>query len=388
MDKGSVLLVGLGPADEAAVVEALGTQQVVASVPDAAQARAQVRKAVPLAAAVAVGEGPQAEGIGLVAELAGGGTVVVAVGPRKDADLILAAMRSGAREFLASAEKGELGARLRAVLEASGALRLAPITAVFPSKGGVGATTLATHLAGAIARSGRRSCLVDVDLELGDVLSFLDMRGTYSLADVAANVQRLDRELLDASVPRHASGVWVVSQAERPGAAEVIDPGGVTRVLRFLRQHYDQVVVDGLHDFGDTALAALDLADRILLVVTQEVPSVRDARRCLDIFRQLDYDVSRVLVVVNRFHRGSPITRQVIEETLGVPVGAVVGNDFQALSRAVNRGVLLWEEAPRSAVVRDVEELAARLGANPPARATRSFLGRILAPRESVHGAR
>jgi pilus assembly protein CpaE len=388
MDKGSVLLVGMGSADEAAVVEALGTQQVVASVPDAAQARAQVRKAVPLAAAVAVGEGPQAEGMGLVGELAGGGTVVVAVGPRKDADLILAAMRSGAREFLASAEKGELGARLRAVLEASGALRLAPITAVFPSKGGVGATTLATHLAGAVARSGRRSCLVDVDLELGDVLSFLDMRGTYSLADVASNVQRLDRELLDASVPRHGSGVWVVSQAERPGAAEVIDPGGVTRVLRFLRQHYDQIIVDGLHDFGDTALAALDLADRILLVVTQEVPSVRDARRCLDIFRQLDYDVGRVLVVVNRFHRGSPITRQVIEETLGVPVGAVVGNDFQALSRAVNRGVLLWDEAPRSAVVRDVEELAARLGANPPARAAQSFLGRILAPRESVHGAR
>ena len=154
----------------------------------------------------------------------------------------------------------------------------------------MGATSLATHLAGALARVGRRVCLVDLDLELGDVLSFLDMQGGYSLADVAANVQRLDRELLDASVPRHASGVWVLSQAEKAGPGESIDPRKRHPVLRFLRQHYDELVVDGLRDFGDVSLAALDLADRILLVVTQEVPAVRNARRCVDIFRQLGYD--------------------------------------------------------------------------------------------------
>ena len=57
-----------------------------------------------------------------------------------------------------------------------------------------------------------------------------------------------------------------------------------------------------------------------------------------------------MLLVVNRYQRSSPITREVIEETVGLPVAALVGNDFQALSRAVNRGVLLWDEAPRSVV--------------------------------------
>jgi pilus assembly protein CpaE len=273
------------------------------------------------------------------------------------------------------------------MLEASGVLRTGHVTAIFPAKGGMGATTVATHLAGALARLERRACLVDVDLELGDVLSFLDMRDTYSLADVVANVQRLDRELLDASVPRHPSGVWVVSQTERPGGADAIDPGGVTRVIRFLRQHYDDLVLDGIRDFGDTSLAALDLADRIVLLVTQEVPAVRDARRCVDIFRQLDYDLSRVLVVVNRHHRNSPITAQVIEETVGLPVVAVVGNDFQALSRAVNRGVLLWDEAPRSPVVRDVERLAELLAPTRAPQAKASFLGRLFSSRVKVHGA-
>ncbi len=336
---------------------------------------------------MALGEPPSTEPLELVKELAAMGVPVLAVGPRKDADLILGAMRAGAREFLAGPDEAEVGSRLRAILEAAGVLRIGQVTALFPAKGGMGATTLATHLAGALARVGRRACIVDVDLELGDVLAFLDMRGGYSLADVASNVQRLDRELLDASVPRHASGAWVLSQAEKPGSAESMDPGSVTRVLRFLRQQYDELVVDGLRDFGDVSLAALDLADRILLVVTQEVPAVRNARRCVDIFRQLDYDLDRVLVVVNRYHRSSPITREVIEETVGLPVAALVGNDFQALSRAVNRGVLLWDEAPRSVVARDVEALAKILGPAAPPASRGSFLQKLFPAKGKLHGA-
>jgi pilus assembly protein CpaE len=387
MDKGNVLLVGMPVAVEPAVTEALGAQQAVTAVQDAATARALARRTRPAAAAVALGEAPSTEPLELVKELATMGVPVLAVGPRKDADLILAAMRAGAREFLAGPDEAEVGTRMRAILEAAGVLRIGQVTALFPAKGGMGATTLATHLAGALARVGRRACIVDVDLELGDVLAFLDMRGGYSLADVASNVQRLDRELLDASVPRHASGAWVLSQAEKPGSAESMDPGSVTRVLRFLRQQYDELVVDGLRDFGDVSLAALDLADRILLVVTQEVPAVRNARRCVDIFRQLDYDLDRVLVVVNRYHRSSPITREVIEETVGLPVAALVGNDFQALSRAVNRGVLLWDEAPRSVVARDVEALAKVLGPATPPASGGSFLRKLFPARGKLHGA-
>lgn len=387
MDKGNVLLVGLLPTFEPAVTEALGAQQAVTAVQDAAVARALARRTRPAVAAVALGELPATEPLELVRELTAQGVPVLAIGPRKDADLILGAMRSGAREFLAGPDEAEVGSRLRAILEATGVLRMGHVTAVFPAKGGMGATTIATHLAGALARVDRRACIVDVDLELGDVLAFLDMRGTYSLTDVASNVQRLDRELLDASVPRHASGAWVLSQAEKPGSAESMDPGSVTRVLRFLRQQYDELVVDGLRDFGDVALAALDLADRILLLLTQEVPAVRNARRCIDIFRQLDYDLGRVLVVVNRYQRSSPITQQVIEETIGLPVAALIGNDFQALSRAVNRGVLLWDEAPRSVVARDVESLAKVLGVGAPPPSRSSFLQKLFPAKGKIHGA-
>jgi pilus assembly protein CpaE len=250
----------------------------------------------------------------------------------------------------------------------------------------MGATSLATHLAGALARQGRRVCLVDLDFELGDVLSFLDMKGTYTLADVAGNTHRLDRELLDASVPRHASGVWVLSQCDAVADGERLDPGAVAGVLRFLRRHYDHVVVDGLRDFGDLSFAALDVATRIALVVTQEVPAVRSAQRCAAYFGQLGYDSSRLLLLVNRYQKGSPITREVVEETVGLPVAATVANDFTGLSRAVNRGVLLWDEAPRSAVARDMEALAASIAPVRAAAAPASLFRKLFAPKAVIHG--
>ena len=386
MDKKTILLVAVRPEVNAALVESLGPRGTL-SVETVGEARAAIGKGAPMAAVLALADPPAPGPFELARDLSAQGVPVILLGVRKDPDLIREALRAGARDFLAHGEEGELAGKLLALLQASGEIQLAQITAFFPVKGGMGATSLATHLAGSLARQGRRVCLVDLDFELGDVLSFLDMKGAYTLADVAANAHRLDRELLDASVPRHASGVWVLSQCDAVADGERLDPGAVAGVLRFLRRHYDHVIIDGLRDFGDLSFAALDLASRIVLVVTQEVPAVRSAQRCAAYFRQLGYDGDRLLLLVNRHQKGSPITREVIEETVGIPVGATVGNDFSGLSRAVNRGVLLWEEAPRSPVVRDVEALAATIAPNrakPPAPA--SLFQKLFSPKAVVHG--
>jgi pilus assembly protein CpaE len=385
MDKKAILLVTVKPEVEATVVELLGPRAANA-VDGAAAARAAVGKGVPPAVVLGLADPPAPEQLDLARDLSGQGIPVIVMGARKDPDLIREVLRAGARDYLAAGEEGELGAKLLAILEARGDFRPAQVTALFPAKGGMGATSLATHLAGALARQGKRVCLVDLDFELGDVLSFLDMAGTYSLADVAANTHRLDRELLDASVLRHVSGVWVLSQCDNVSDGDRLDPGAVAGVLRFLRRHYDHIVVDGLRDFGDTALSALDVATRIALVLTQEVPAVRSAQRCAAYFRQLGYEQGRLMLVVNRNQRGSPITREVIEETVGLPVAATVANDFGGLSRAVNRGVLLWDEAPRSPVIRDVEAIASGFSPAAAGRAPAGFFQKLFAPRATVHG--
>ena len=386
MDKKTILLVAVRPEAQAALAETLGPRGTLA-VEGVAEARAAIGKGAPVAAVLGLPDPPSTDSLELAHDLSAQGVPVIVLGAQKDPDLIRAALRAGARDFLAPGEEGELAGKLLALLKDSVEFQLAQVTAFFPAKGGMGATSLATHLAGALARQGKRVCLVDLDFELGDVLSFLDMKGAYTLADVAANAHRLDRELLDASVPRHASGVWVLSQCDAVADGERLDPGAVAGVLRFLRRHYDHVVVDGLRDFGDLSFAALDLASRIVLVVTQEVPAVRSAQRCAAYFRQLGYDGSRLLLLVNRSQRGSPITREVIEETVGLPVSATVANDFSGLSRSVNRGVLLWDEAPRSPVARDVEALAAAVApGRASAPAPSSLFQKLFSPKATVHG--
>jgi pilus assembly protein CpaE len=387
MEAQPVLLVAVSPELESSLGAAIGRPQAVHAVVDVAAARAAVARGKPAVAVVGLGQPTFADGLELVRELSARGVAVVILGAAKDPDLILAAMRAGAREFLVAGEERQLERTVQGLLEASGAVRLGTVTAVMPAKGGMGATIVATHLGGALHRIGKRACVVDLDLELGDVLTFLDLPGSYTLADVAANVRRLDRDLLDASVPRHKSGLWVLSQSERIAETDRVGPETIAQVLRFLRHHYDHVVLDGLRDFGDVPLAALDVADRILLVVTQEVPAVRSAQRRAELLRQLGFDAARIQLVVNRFQRSSSITRQVIEDTVKVPVVATIGNDFHALMRAVNQGVLVWDESRRSAVARDFEALARELSGAPPAPAKSSLLKALLPARMATHGA-
>jgi pilus assembly protein CpaE len=321
----------------------------------------------------------------LVHALASTGTRVAVAAARKDADLILLAMRAGAREFVVSSDRAAMDAAIRTLARPDLAPAAASITAVFGAKGGMGATAIASNVAGVLAAREERVCLLDLDLELGDVLAILDLAAGYAITDVIDNIHRLDRNLLDSSVVRHRSGVAVLSRGERIEEASRVEPEKIAKLLSFLREHYAHVIVDGLHGFGDLALAALDASDTVLLLVTQEVAAVRSAQRCFEIFRRLGYPDSKVKLVVNRFQKSSRISKAVIEETIGVSVAATIANDFALLSRAVNHGGLVAEEGARSAIARDLQALATVLDRNAE---TPSHRGSILGRLFSARGAR
>lgn len=331
-------------------------------------------------AAVVKLDGDLERSFALVRDLGESGVRVLVLGPTKDPDLILRSMREGAKEFLVCDDEAAIERAVREQVRPARGEGGGVVYALFPAKGGVGATTIAANLAGALQRSGERTCLVDLNLNMGDVLAFLDLAGGFSISDVIANMRRLDRELLDSSVLRHASGIHVIAQSHRVEEADRVDAAVLGDVLALLRQHYGAVVLDGLRSFDDLSVAAVDAADQILLVVAQEVPAVRDARRCVDLFRRLGAE-GKLKLVVNRFQAGREITPEVVAETVGIPVAATIANDYPTVIRAVNRGQLLLDDAARAQVTRDVEGLAGLLGhAKPAAQAPtgkRSFLKRF-----------
>lgn len=344
----SILLMGLSPEVDAALGATIG-ELALKRVQDVAQR--------PVLAVVSL-DGDVSAGLHLVQTLVANGAKVAVAAMNKDPELILQAMRAGAREFVSSTDRAAVDAAVRGLARPLVHGANGTLTALFGAKGGMGATSIAANLAGIMAARDERVCLVDLDLELGDVLALLDLAGGYSLADVIENMHRLDRSLLDASIVRHRSGIAVLARGEQIEDAGRVEPSAVGKLLSFLRRHYAHVLVDGLHGFGDLSVAALDACDRILLVLTQEVAAVRNAQRCLEIFRRLGYPDDKVKLVINRHQKGSRITKEVVTETTGVPVAATIANDFILLNRAVNRGKLLPEEAPRSAIARDIEGLS------------------------------
>jgi pilus assembly protein CpaE len=305
-----------------------------------------------------------------VAALAAVGAHVIVLGGSKDPDLILQAMRAGAREFVVATDIDELMRVIKAQTLAGPAQSgLGNLITIFPTRGGVGATTMAVNLAGALARAGRsndndkddRVCLIDFDLYLGDVLSFLDLSGTYSITDVIANMGRLDSALLDTSVIRHTSGVRVLAQSGKAEEAESVRPADLVAMLDFLRRHYGHLVIDGIAGFDEVSLAVLDASQQIIMVLTQDVPSVRSTKRCLDLFRRLGYDDRKIKLVLNRYQRGNKISPQAITDAVGLPVAHTVSNDFASAIDSINRGLMLQDIAPRSPLTRDIEAMPALL---------------------------
>lgn len=362
MTKPKVLVIAEGDKLEALLAGMVKDLAVIVmSTAEPGQVVAEYGELRPTLVIVATAPGDK-ESLGLIGDLVAAGALVIALGPSKDPDLILAVMRAGAREFVVQSDRDGLRsaltefARVADAREAGGT-----VVTLFPTRGGVGSTSIATNLAHAIQKGGHRVCLVDLDLHLGDVLSFLDLPATYSITDVLSNITRLDRELLDASIARHASGMRVLAQSGKVEEADHVRPPEVGHLLGFLRRFYDFVLVDGVRGFDEMSLAALDASQKILVILTQDVPAVRNAKRCLDLFRRLGYGDTKVNLVLNRYQKSPDISPQVVEETTGLPVRHTLSNDFAAAISAINRGLPLQSVAPRSNLTRDIEQLVALL---------------------------
>jgi pilus assembly protein CpaE len=179
----------------------------------------------------------------------------------------------------------------------------------------------------------------------------------------------------------------VLAQSHRLDEVEGINVESIGSMLTFLRQHFGAIIVDGIRGFTEVSLAALDVSDTILLICTQDVPSVRNARRCMDIFNQLGYPADKAHVILNRFDKRSTIDLSVVEETIGMAVAATISNDFPSVIRSINTGVMLSEVAPRSRLTQDIESLAAILTGDGTTTRKRGLLSGLFGSKVEAHGA-
>ncbi len=275
------------------------------------------------------------------------GAGIFAIALQADPDLILQSMRAGANEFFTWPPPEETfhGAIRRTAARrdtAQGARPAATTLVFFGAKGGSGTTTVAVNCGVDLARlSGRSAVIVDLKPGLGEVALFLGVRPKYSLLDAIDNLHRLDREFLRELVVKHKSGLDILSgsdQFERPGAA---DGGAVEELFRLLARQYEYILIDAGSQINSVTVAALYTADSMFLVVTPDVPSIRNAQRLLDRVRQLGACGERVRIVLNRSAEPHPIPPKQIEAALGHPIHHMFRSDYKTVATALNSGVPL-----------------------------------------------
>ena len=268
-----------------------------------------------------------------------------AVSAYSEPEGIIAAMRAGCAEYLVKPVQHERVLDGLARVEAKQKKRArigtrGKVVTLIGAKGGTGVTSLALHLALELSHVGKRKCLlVDQHPALGDVSLYLGSpRHQYSFYELASNADHLDEELLRGFLLHHNSGLHFLDSPETVDAIHGASPSGVEHTLAFLADTYEFVVVDCPPGLTDNTRACISQSDRVAIVITAELPSVRNAVRYIEHLSKLGYSSSSIYVVLNRHSKKGPLSDDRIEKALGRQISLRVPNSYNEVIRAINTG--------------------------------------------------
>lgn len=294
---------------------------------------------------------------------------VVLVCAASSPDALIGAMRAGVREVLPSpvapSDLEALVQRVAGKLRGAEPRATGKVFAFIACKGGSGATFLSTSLGFQLAET-RTVLLIDLNLQFGDALSFVhDARPASTLADVAREIGRLDAAFLAASTVKVAPNFSILAAPDDHTQAVDITPAQVEAVLALAVLHYDFVLLDVGRSIDTLSIKALDRASTIFAVMQAGVPSIRNAKKMLAIFKSLDYAADKVQLIVNRFDKKGVIGITHIERALGKFTIHTVPNSYKQVTASIDHGEPLVTSARANPVSRNLAEFAHALSPRP-----------------------
>lgn len=287
-----------------------------------------------------------------------------------EGSLILQAMRNGAKEFLNQPLKLEdFLAALDRIQQSQGnrsgdgQVRSSQAIAVAGVSGGVGCTSLAVNLACILAQNPRNSVVViDLDFALGDTDVWLDIIPDYTIQDVAENITRLDYSLLKRSLTKHDCGVFLLPRPIQMEAGAKITPDNLRRVVALLKATFTHLILDVSKSYTPLDLAALELADQILLISQLDLPCLRNVVRLMQSFQQQTALADKVKVVINRIGlEDTQISLGKALETIDREIFWQIPNDYGTMVEARNNGIPLILQSPRAKITRSLQQMATTL---------------------------
>ena len=294
-------------------------------------------------------------------------TLIAALSYKATTDVIIKAMRAGAKEFISKPViKTDFKETITALIQEIDNKTVnesCKIISTFSNKGGIGKTSIAVNLAMELAQlSKEKVALVDLNLQLGDVATFLDLTPSFAMDYIANNIQNLDdNELLKTLTRYKNTSLYVIADPLNIDKSKEITSAQIEEILQSLKKSFSYIVIDIGTNIDSKTIKALDMSDLILLVATVNLPAIRSIQRCMEMFNKLGYTQDKIKLVLNRYMENEEIKTSDIEEVVKQKVYWKIPNNYLTMMSAINKGVPVNEINQESNIAQNYMDFASKV---------------------------
>ena len=279
---------------------------------------------------------------------------------------IIKALRLGAKEFLPKPILKDDLIRVLTMLNSVSAENdssQSKIISVYSNKGGIGKTTIAVNLAAELARVTKdKVALIDLNLQLGDISTFLNLNPPFDVNYVMRKLVDKSEDILIKGFEKYKdTSLYILADPSYIEQSESITPAMVTTLFAALKKVFSYIVIDMSSSIDSISLKILDSTDWILFTTIVNIPAIRNAQRCLNLFRSRKYPKDKVKIIINRYMDNDEINLEDIENTLGETIYWKIPNNYFTIMEAINKGETITEINAKSNIGNSFRDFATRV---------------------------
>jgi len=300
-------------------------------------------------------------------------TAVIIISVQDDSDYLRKAMMAGAKDYLVKPVVTEqlvatiqdvyqMEAKRRSRIETSYLedhfVNRPRAVCLVSAKGGIGKTTLAVNIATTLALQGRKTVLLDFDLQYGDTALLLSAKASgKNLHDLVQEASEIDSDVLMNYLEKLDSGLFLLRSPLKPEHGEVVATKHINQILTICKEMFEWIIVDTAPQLNDTFFAIIDQCDEHMMVSSPNLAVAKNNKNLLDLLHSLSYPLQDWRFMLNRAHARTGVRKKDVEDILGRKLDFEVGNDFSFVDRASNEGIPFVVKNPKHRLSKQISHV-------------------------------